>query len=245
MPHHLAAAREQLVAELDRLDEPLPAGHDLERPVALLEELHVMRDRPRLADEVAALTQQVRGDSLRLLGGQAGHSVVRRLRARRIRRFPARRAPGGRTERPVRLNDCPHRRQLQLAPPGHVGDVAERADHGDAASLFGVGQRVRFDRYACAKERRHDVRAKERLIPHVIRMGHQRHARRQQLRTRGFDLDHAAVGPVETHAMVGAGLLAILELCLCDSRLEVHVPERGRFDLIREPAIEHPQEHQL
>src|SRR6185436_20791879 len=36
VPPQLAAAGEQRLAELDRLDEPLPAGDDLERPVALL-----------------------------------------------------------------------------------------------------------------------------------------------------------------------------------------------------------------
>ena len=50
MPLQLAAAREQRLAELDRLDEPLAAGDDLERPIALLVELHGVRDRPRLAD---------------------------------------------------------------------------------------------------------------------------------------------------------------------------------------------------
>src|SRR5690348_13661966 len=53
MPPELASALEQRLAELDRLDEPLSAGHDFERPVALLVELDRVRDRPRLADEVA------------------------------------------------------------------------------------------------------------------------------------------------------------------------------------------------
>ena len=244
MPLQLTAAREQLVAKLDRLDEPLPAGHDLERPIALLEELDVMRDRPRLADEIAALPQQVRGDRLRLLGGQSGHLVVRGLRPRRVLGFPARRAPGHRTERPVRLDDSAHR-QLQLAPPDDVGDVAERADHGDAAALFGVGQRMRLDRHPRAEHRRHDVGAEQRLIALVVGMSHERDARGQQLGTRGLDLDHAAVGLVETEAMVRAGLLAIFELGLRHRGLEVHVPQRRRFDLIREPAIEQAQEHQL
>jgi hypothetical protein len=31
----------------------------------------------------------------------------------------------------------------QITPPGHVGGVAERADHGDAGALARVGQRMR------------------------------------------------------------------------------------------------------
>ena len=40
----------KLLPVVDRLDEPLTAGDDLERPVALLVELDVVRDRLRLAD---------------------------------------------------------------------------------------------------------------------------------------------------------------------------------------------------
>ena len=55
MPLQLAAARQQRLAEVDRLDEPLPAGDDLERPIAFLVELDGVRDRPRLADQIAGL----------------------------------------------------------------------------------------------------------------------------------------------------------------------------------------------
>ena len=68
MPLELAAAREQRVAELHRLDEPLAARHDLERPIALLVELDGVRDRPRLADEVAALAKELDDPCPRLLG---------------------------------------------------------------------------------------------------------------------------------------------------------------------------------
>ena len=62
MPLQLASAREQLLAELDRLDEPLAARDDLERAIALLVELDVVRDRARIAFEIAALLQQLRND---------------------------------------------------------------------------------------------------------------------------------------------------------------------------------------
>jgi hypothetical protein len=43
---------------VDRLDEPLPAGDDLERAVAFLVELDVVRDRLRVTLQVAALAKQ-------------------------------------------------------------------------------------------------------------------------------------------------------------------------------------------
>ena len=49
----------------------------------------------------------------------------------------------------------------------------------------------------------------------------------------------------EADAMVGARLLAILELGLRDGGAEIDVPERRRLELIREPALEEAQERQL
>ena len=88
MPLQLAAAREQRLAELHRLDEPLPAGDDLERPVALLVELHRVRDRPRLADQIARLAQQLDDARARLRRRQVRQLVVGRLCARRRRATP-------------------------------------------------------------------------------------------------------------------------------------------------------------
>ena len=103
-----------------------------------------------------------------------------------------------RPERAVRLDHRAHR-QRQLAPPGDVGEVAERADHRDAAALLGIGQRVRLDRHRDAEERRHDVRAEQRLVALVVRMRDQRDARGDQLRPRRLDLDAiAAVRPARS-----------------------------------------------
>src|SRR3954470_21934442 len=59
MPADLAPARDQLVLVLHRADEPLPARDDLERPVALLEELDSALHRLRLADQLARLLEQL------------------------------------------------------------------------------------------------------------------------------------------------------------------------------------------
>ena len=150
--------------DVHRLDEPLAAGDDLERTIALLVELDGVRDRPRLAEQVAALAQQLDDARARLDGRQPGELVVvPAARARGSVALPARLAPRDRLERAVRLDDRAHR-QAELAPPDHVGDVAERADHRDAGALFGIGERMRPHRHAHAEERRHDLGAEERLI---------------------------------------------------------------------------------
>jgi hypothetical protein len=63
MPLELAVAPQERRAELHRLDEPLTAGDDLERPVTLFVELHRVRNRARVADQIPRLAQQL--DDLR------------------------------------------------------------------------------------------------------------------------------------------------------------------------------------
>src|SRR6266550_2500973 len=77
MPAQFAPAREQRVAELDGLDEPLAARDDLERPVALLVELHRVRDGPRLADQLAGLPELLHDHRARLRRLQIRELVVR------------------------------------------------------------------------------------------------------------------------------------------------------------------------
>ena len=48
--------------------------------------------------------------------------------------------------RPSRVTDRAGR-QLQLAPPLHVGEVAEGAAHRDAGALVHLGRRVGHDRH--------------------------------------------------------------------------------------------------
>ena len=70
----------------------------------------------------------------------------------------------------------------QLAPPGHVGEVAERADHRDAGALVGLGQPVRQHRHLDAEQRACvDGRAEQRLVALVVGVRDQRDAGGQQL----------------------------------------------------------------
>ena len=188
MPRDLAAARDQGLPEIERLDEPLAAGHDLERPIALLVELDGMRDRPRIADEIARRAQLLHDRGSRLGRGQSGQRSIRTSRPFGVGRFPAGRPPLNRPQRSIGLDHRAHR-QAQLPPPGHVGDVAERADHRDAAPLLGVGKRVSLDRHADAEERGDGVVAEQLLVARIVRMGDERHACGNQLGPRRFDLD--------------------------------------------------------
>src|SRR4051812_43223754 len=77
-PLQLFAPAHELVAVLEGANEPLPAGDDLEWPVALLVELDRVRDGLRLADQVTALAQQLDDPGLRLLDRLAGDLLPRR-----------------------------------------------------------------------------------------------------------------------------------------------------------------------
>ena len=118
---------------------PLARRDDLERAAAALVELHRVRDRLRLADELAGLGEQLDDARLRLL-----HGLARELRVRARRAVGTGGPPLGRsaTSAAVAAEHVAHR-QLQLAPPHDVGGVTERADHRDAGALLGIGERVR------------------------------------------------------------------------------------------------------
>jgi len=65
----------------------------LERPVSLFVKLHGMRDRARIADEIAGLAQLFDNLHARFRRGQSDETFVHGLRTRRIDRLPAGRAP--------------------------------------------------------------------------------------------------------------------------------------------------------
>jgi hypothetical protein len=203
-------------------DVPLAGGDDLERAVALLVELHRVRDGPGLADHLAALGQQLDDAGLGLLHRLAGQLGV---------------GGGG----PVALDagrrggqdaavavDHGADRQVQLPPPGDVGGVAEGADHGDARALVGLREVVGVDRDLDVEQRRADGAAEQRLVALVVGVGDQRDAGGDQLRPGGLDED-VAVGAVEGDAVVGAGPLPVLQLGLGHRGVEVDVPEGGRL----------------
>ena len=180
----------------------------------------------------------------RLRGRQVRELIVGLLRARRIDRLPALAAERHRPQRAVRLDDRPYR-QRERAPPHDVGQIAERADHGDAGPLRGVGELVRLHRHADTEHRRLDVRPEERLVALVVGVRDERHARRNELGTRRLDVDERSVRLSEMDPVIRARLLSILELGLRDGRAEVHVPERWSVDLVGVPARQEPEKGNL
>ena len=119
--------------------------------------------------------------------------------------------------------------QVELAPPDDVGHVAEGADHRDAGALVLLGEVVRERR---APRRR--TRASSRWCRTAAGSARRRGARRGPRRpgcSSGRVVSISIVPPSgrwKRHAVVGAGLLAVLELGLGDGGAEGHVPQGGR-----------------
>ncbi len=135
--------------------------------------------------------------------------------------------------------------QLKVAPPGHVGHVAERAHHDQAGALGRVGQAVREDRHRHPEQRRRGRGAEQRGVPLVVRVRDQRHAGRQQLgpgrrddRPRRERLRSS--GPVRPGGVIErkrqpderARRFAVLDLGLRHGGAERHVPQRWRLRLV-------------
>ena len=224
---HLGAAIEHVGADgrvaATVADVPLPGGDDLERLVALLVEVRLPLRGGGLAVEVAGLAQ-LRDD--RLPRGERGLALeVLVRRGGLLAREPLRGLAG---HPAVAADDRAHR-QLQLAPPGDVGQVAERAGHRDAGALVHLREVVGEDRDLDAEDRRGDRGPEQRLVALVVRVGDQRDHAGDQLGARGLDVHRLAVGTVEGHPVVVAGVVPGLELGLGDGGLEGDVPQGRRL----------------
>ncbi len=244
-PVELLAALQQSFSQLGFApavaEVPLAAGDDLEGLVALLVELDGVCDRDGVAVQISRFPQQGdhplpgggdRGAGDRLVGGNGLWPRI----GDPLRCF--------RSDAPVAPHDRA-RGQLELAPPRHVGRVAEGADHGDAGPFGGVSQLVRDHRHLDTEHRRADDLAEERLVAVVVRMGNQRHASRQQFGPGGLDEHRLAVEPPEAEAVVGPGDLAVFQLRLGYRSAEGHVPQGGCFGLVGLAACEVAEERPL
>ncbi len=199
-PLQFAAEAQELIANVHRADEPLPARDDFERAVALFEELDVVRDRPDVADQIARLPEQFDDPGARLGSREARERIVGRLRARLVPGRPAWCAPTDGLQRAVLFQDRAHGK-IEFAPPDHVRQIAERADHRNARSLFGIGKRVGPHRHGHLEDRRQHLAADERRIPLVIRVRHERDAGGNQLRARRVDLRLSAPPSASANVM--------------------------------------------
>ena len=203
-------------------DVPLAGGDDLEGALALLEELHRVGDGPGLADQLARLGEQLDHALLGPVDSAPGDLGVGSG-------VDALGGVGHQTAAPV--DDGPHR-QVQLPPPGHVGGVAEGADHGRAGALLGVGQGVGHHGHGGLEQRGGDGLAEEGLVALVVGVGHHGHAGGQEFGAGGVDEQVAAVGAVKGQAVIGAGALPVLQLGLGHRSAEGHVPQAGGLALV-------------
>ena len=125
--------------------EPLPGRHDLERALAPLVELDRMGDRAaarRSGRPTAASSSTMRFCAWSTVARQL--VVGAGAAAGSSDSHPG--SPQAHRQQPAVAPDDGPGRQAELAPPHHVGRVAEGADHGDARSLLGIGQLVGHDR---------------------------------------------------------------------------------------------------
>ena len=96
---------------------------------------------------------------------------------------------GGLAQHAAVAADHRARRQLELAPPLDVGEVAERAAHRDAGALVGLGERVRQHGDLDVEQRRADRGAEQVLVALVVGVRDERDARGEQLGAGGLDVD--------------------------------------------------------
>ena len=131
-------------------------GDDLERPVALLVELHRVGDRTRLADERRRSPAAARRSSTARLGrDRFGQLVVGRVARAADRPTPSPSLPHvDRPQRAVRLHD----RRGPAAPARATRSTSVTSPKVQIiampGSLSGSGERVRLHRHAHAEERR-------------------------------------------------------------------------------------------
>ena len=238
---------------LEDLHEPLARGDELERPVALLVELDGVLERLRLRDQRrravprrgrGGVAQQLDDRLLRLLDprpgeprvglvGEAGVEARKRLRPE-LQRY----------QRPVPADHLPQRERL-LAPPLHVGRVAERAHHQDPGALLAIHELAREDRHGHAEERRDRSLAEEAAVALVVRVRRHTHARGQQLGPCRRDHEPGAALDPEAKLVEGAPHGTVFDFRLRDSGAEVHVPQRWGFDLVDVALAEEVEEAPL
>ena len=122
--------------------------------------------------------------------------------------------------------------QGQLTPPDHVGDIAKGADHRDAGSLVLLCQMVGQHRNFNIEKRRANSGSKEGFVALVIGVCHQSHAGGNELGS-GGDNDHIRFDrAMESHLVVGRGLVSILELRLSHRGSKGDVPQGWRVSSV-------------
>ena len=118
--------------------------------------------------------------------------------------------------------------QVEFAPPHHVGEVTERADHGNACAFVGLRKWVRIHADFHIKQWRSNGFAKQRCVALIIGMRHQTDAGRNQLRSRRFN-NHITLGSVKCHRVISPRAFAIFQFGLCHCGAKIDVPQSWCF----------------
>ncbi|CAB4900373.1 unannotated protein [freshwater metagenome] len=243
MPGELLAELQHLRAQLlvaSPVDDiPLTGRHDLEWFVALLEELHGVRDGCGVALHLARLAQHSHHGFFGRENGLSGD-----LGKGGLARVARDDLWGVAQDAPVESDDGAVG-QIEFAPPDHVGDVTERTYHGDTRTLVGLREVVSKNRHLNAEDGRGDMRTKERLVAVVVRMRHESNAGGQQFGPRGLDKDVVATRAVEGEPVIGARHVFVFEFGLSHGRAERDIPQRGRHGLVGLAALDVAHEGQL
>ncbi len=227
VPLQFAASGEERLAAVEGSHIPLRGRDDLERAPAPLVVLDRMGDRTRLTEQVAGLAQELHDPRLGTLDRQALDLRVARVRSPGVDGLPTGRSEWCRSQAAIPSYHRA-RRQSEVAPPGHVRQVAERADHRDARPLVRLCELVGENWDGYAEQRGQHFGTEQALVALIGRMGDERDTGRHQLRSSRLDLDGMAVirGPHEAEPMVEARVLFVDQLGLGNRGLEVDVPQR-------------------
>ncbi len=137
------------------------------------------------------------------------------------------------------------RRQLQVAPPRDVGEVAPGRHHDEAGALVRLGEMVRVHGDLGAEDRRRHRGPHQVAVALVVGMRDEGHVGGDELRPGRVDLHHRSVRTVEGDPVHRARLLLVLELGLRHGGAERHVPQRRGLGLVRLAAGEVAQEGEL
>ena len=132
-------------------------------------------------------------------------------------------------DEPAILTDHLPQRQIELSPPLNISSIAKGANHENAGTLFDACALIGKDRYRDSEERCNGAFAEERLVPFVLRMGHNSDTGREQFRAgRRNDKRTAAFDP-EADRVKRSSKRPIFDLSLCDRSLKIYIPESWRF----------------